>query len=352
MSIRADGSVEKVEIERSSGHEVLDRAARRVVQLGAPFSPFPPAIRKEYDILSITRSWSFTRAEELVSEYRGPFREPRAMTDRYAVIGNPIAHSKSPVIHAAFARQTGQDIVYERILGPIDGFQVTVDAFRAEGGRGLNVTLPFKLEACDYATKLSDRAEAAGAVNVLKFEGADAFGDNTDGAGLVRDLQAQPRPVAAWQTDADRWRRRRRPGAIAPLLACGVADPRHRQPDRLEGAESSRTDSLRAGRCAPRASRGWPRCASTWSSTPRPRASAASGRRCRRASTQGCALAYEMMYGRGRTPFMQQALAEGAARVADGLGMLVEQAAEAFELWRGVRPDTAPVLAQLRQETS
>lgn len=273
------------------------------------------------------------------------------MTDRYAVIGNPIAHSKSPVIHAAFARQTGQDLVYERILGPIGGFQVTVDAFRAEGGQGLNVTLPFKLEACDYATELSDRAEAAGAVNVLKFESADVFGDNTDGAGLVQDLQGNlglslrgKRILIAGAGGAAQ-------GAIAPLLACGVADL----------VVANRTVS-KAQILAERFSTRGPVRASSFEGLATLRfdvvinATAASigGDKPPLPARvyEDCALAYEMMYGRGHTPFMQQALADGAARVADGLGMLVEQAAEAFQLWRGVRPDTAPVLAQLRQETS
>src|SRR5512135_3739285 len=111
------------------------------------------------------------------------------MTDRYAVIGNPVAHSKSPWIHAEFARQTRQDLEYGRIEAPRDGFARTVDAFRAEGGCGANVTLPFKGEACAYATRLSERARAAQAVNTLRFEGAEALGDNTDGVGLVADLE-------------------------------------------------------------------------------------------------------------------------------------------------------------------
>src|SRR3970040_1636053 len=110
------------------------------------------------------------------------------MPDRYAVIGNPVAHSKSPQIHAEFARQTGQDLVYERLLAPKDAFIPTADAFRGRGGRGLNVTLPFKGEAFSYARQLSQRARAARAVNTLKFEGDAIIGDNTDGAGLVNDL--------------------------------------------------------------------------------------------------------------------------------------------------------------------
>ncbi|MBL8532458.1 MAG: shikimate dehydrogenase, partial [Betaproteobacteria bacterium] len=105
------------------------------------------------------------------------------MTDRYAVIGNPIAHSKSPLIHAEFARQTGQDIVYERLLGPLGQFRETVESFRREGGCGLNVTLPFKLDAFEYAGRRTERAQAAGAVNTLRFDADGVLGDNTDGAG-------------------------------------------------------------------------------------------------------------------------------------------------------------------------
>jgi hypothetical protein len=111
------------------------------------------------------------------------------VTDRYAVIGNPVAHSKSPFIHAEFARQTGQDLVYERILAPLEGFRAAVANFRAEGGKGLNVTLPFKLEAFQIANERGPRAQDAAAVNTLKFEGATVYGENTDGVGLVSDIQ-------------------------------------------------------------------------------------------------------------------------------------------------------------------
>ena len=110
------------------------------------------------------------------------------MTDRYAVFGHPIAHSKSPQIHTAFARQTGQDMTYEAILAPLDGFAASIAAFIAAGGRGANVTVPFKEEAFRLSTRLSPRAQRAGAVNTLNFEADGMLGDNTDGAGLVADL--------------------------------------------------------------------------------------------------------------------------------------------------------------------
>ncbi|OIR06712.1 shikimate dehydrogenase [mine drainage metagenome] len=273
------------------------------------------------------------------------------MTDRYAVIGNPIAHSQSPRIHALFAQQTGQDIAYGAILAPRDGFAATVFEFIAAGGRGANVTLPFKEEAYRLAASLSPRARSAGAANTLDFSGATIFGDNTDGAGLVRDLVANlDCPIAASRVlllgaggaargallpllqqapallvianrSADKARRLAREfsaaDAAAPLEGCGFADLAGRQFDLVIDATSAGlTDTpleLPPGLFAPDG------------------------------------FAYEMIYGR-QTAFQRLARAGGAARVADGLGMLVEQAAESFLLWRGVRPQTGPVLARLRRE--
>ena len=178
----------------------------------------------------------------------------RAMTDLYAVIGNPIAHSKSPRIHAEFARQLGEDLRYEAILAPRDGFAAAVAAFRAAGGRGLNVTVPFKLEAFALATERTDRAERAGAVNTLKFDGAAVFGDNTDGAGLIADLhdrlgfpirgkrvlimgagapptasscRCSPRSRRRSPSPTGRWRgRTRSSGSSRPSGRCGVAATR------------------------------------------------------------------------------------------------------------------------------
>ncbi len=271
------------------------------------------------------------------------------MTDRYAVIGNPIAHSKSPAIHAAFALQTGQDLAYERILAPPDGFRTAVDAFRVEGGMGMNVTLPFKLQARAYASDLSERAAAAGAVNTLKFEAGSVFGDNTDGAGLVRDLQNNLRVPLRGKRILVIGAGGAAQGAIVPLLAHGPAElvVVNRTPDKAQALatrfadrgpiRAMRFDDLRALRFdliinATAASIG------------------GDVLQVPEGLYEDCALAYEMMYGRGTTAFMQGALAAGAARVADGLGMLIEQAAEAFELWRGVRPETAPVLDLLRRQ--
>jgi shikimate dehydrogenase len=268
------------------------------------------------------------------------------MPDQYAVIGNPVAHSKSPQIHAEFARQTGQDLSYERLLAPTDAFVETADAFRARGGRGLNVTLPFKGEAFRYATRLSPRARAAQAVNTLKFEDQAIFGDNTDGAGLVNDLARNLGCAIGGRR-------------VLLLGACGAARGvikplQEQQPSQLvlanrtlgKAQELAQTlgGDLEAGTYAALAGRQFDLVINATSASlagelpPLPQGVFAPG-----------ALAYDMMYGRGETAFLAFARGEGAAQFADGLGMLVEQAAESFFIWCGLRPDTAPVLKLLRQ---
>ncbi len=272
--------------------------------------------------------------------------------DRYAVVGNPVAHSKSPQIHAAFARQTGQALGYERVLAPLDGFAATVAAFRAEGGRGMNVTVPFKLEAFALAERRSARAQAAGAVNTLAFDSEGIFGDNTDGAGLVRDLThnlgcplAGRRILLLGAGGAAR-------GAVLPLLAerpaaLTIANRTAAKALALADAFRAEAGTAALDGC------GFPELAGR-SFDVVVNATAASLADAAPALPPGLyapgALAYDMMYGRGETPFLAAARADGAERRADGLGMLVEQAAESFLLWRGVRPDTAPVLAELRRD--
>ncbi len=272
--------------------------------------------------------------------------------DRYAVIGHPIAHSKSPQIHVAFARQTAQDLGYEAILAPLDGFVATVQAFRAAGGRGMNVTVPFKLEAFALADRHTPRARAAGAVNTLAFDADGILGDNTDGAGLVRDLTVNlncplqgRRVLLLGAGGAAR-------GAILPILderptALVIANrtvARAEELARVFAAEAGDTQ-LSASSFAALAGQSFDVVINATAASldddvpPLPPGLYASG-----------ALAYDMMYGRGDTPFMTAARADGAARVADGLGMLVEQAAESFTLWRGVRPDSRAVLAELRRQ--
>ncbi|MHB1144925.1 MAG: shikimate dehydrogenase [Thiobacillus sp.] len=264
------------------------------------------------------------------------------MTDRYAVFGHPIAHSKSPQIHAAFARQTGQDMTYEAILAPKDGFSASVAQFVAAGARGANVTVPFKEEAFRLASRLSPRARRAGAVNTLTFDAEGILGDNTDGAGLVADLTrnlhcapAGKRILLVGAGGAAR-------GVIEPIL--------DQQPAALVIANRT---VARAQELAGLFGRGVRASAFDALDTPfdlviNATAASLAGELpplSPRIFTAGT-LAYDMMYGRD-TPFLAFARGHGAA-TADGLGMLVEQAAEAFALWRGVRPDTAPVIAALR----
>jgi len=270
------------------------------------------------------------------------------MSDRYAVIGHPVAHSLSPWIHAQFARATGQDIEYLRLEAPLDGFESTLDEFRAAAGRGVNVTLPFKQAASRYCSELSARARAAQAVNTLSFDGSHAFGDNTDGAGLLRDLAVNLAcPLAAQRVlllgagGAAR-------GVLGPLLQAGperlvIANRTRSKAEALaaEFASCERRARVQAYGFDALAGESFDIVINATSAGLSGAALAVPASIFRRA-----ALAYDMVYGR-ETPFLALARASGAA-AHDGLGMLVEQAAESFLLWRGVRPQTAAVLAALR----
>ena len=265
---------------------------------------------------------------------------------RYGVIGNPIAHSKSPAIHAAFARQTGQVIEYERCLAPLDAFAATVAALAQAGWRGANVTVPFKLEAAALCTRLSERAEAAGAVNTLVFSGGAIEGDNTDGAGLVNDIVrnagcsiAGKRVLLLGAGGAAR-------GAILPLLGQGPAQLV------IANRTGATADALAARFAGP----GRTVSACAYADLDGPfelvvNATSASLGGAMPPVPSGVfgagTLALDMMYGHQPTPFMAFATEYGAG-ARDGLGMLVEQAAEAFALWRGVRPDTAAILRHMR----
>lgn len=277
------------------------------------------------------------------------------MTDRYAVFGNPIGHSQSPRIHALFAAQTGQDLRYEAIHAERGGFAVAVDAFVATGegpARGANVTVPFKEDAFRLASRRTPRAEAAGAVNTLSFDAGAILGDNTDGAGLVRDLKgnlgcnlAGRRILLLGAGGAAR-------GVILPLLLenpAGLVIANRTEATAVHlAAEFSRLPG-----CAVAAKpdgTGFTGLAGRNFDLMINATSAGLGGAVLPLPTSlfapGC-VAYEMVYGR-ETSFMAQARTAGA-QVSDGLGMLIEQAAEAFFVWRGIRPDTAPVLAALRQ---
>jgi shikimate dehydrogenase len=293
------------------------------------------------------------------------------MTDRYAVIGNPVAHSRSPSIHARFARQTGQDIEYGRLLAPPDGFVEAVERFRDAGGRGLNVTLPFKLDAFAWAARRSARAQAAGAVNTLRFDGpGEAFGDNTDGIGLVRDIESRLGVRLAGCSIAILGAGGASRGVIGPLLEAGAAriTIANRTPDRALALAEAFVAGPAGRRVAGDATAvsGAPAAAAP----PRVRACAFAalepgydlivnatsaglgGERLPVADAvlAAAALAYDMFYGARDTAFVAQARAAGCPRACDGLGMLVEQAAESFLVWRGVRPLTDPVYEALRNE--
>ncbi len=270
------------------------------------------------------------------------------LPDRYAVIGNPVAHSRSPWIHARFAVQTREPIAYAALLSPLDGFAATIESFRAAGGRGVNVTLPFKEEAFAIANTLSERARAARAVNTLTFSDSGIQGDNTDGCGLARDLKLNlDFPVAGRRIlllgagGAAR-------GVLLPLLeevpaAITVANrsiEKARQLSRLlPRARSAEVFACGYGDLAGRA---FDLVINATSAG----LSGASLRLPPRLFSTG-SLAYDMVYGR-ETEFLRLARDDGATRTSDGLGMLVEQAAESFYLWRGVRPVTAAVLSELR----
>jgi shikimate dehydrogenase len=268
------------------------------------------------------------------------------MTDRYALFGLPLGHTKSPLIHAEFARQTGQDLTYEAIEAPADGFGVAVDRFRAEGGRGINVTLPFKLDAFSYANELMERARLAGAVNCMKFAGARVTAENFDGVGLVNDIQRNLRYPMRGRRVLLMGAGGAARGALLPFL--------EQKPEVL--AVANRTvakatilreqfpaqGNLIAGGYAEFADQGFDLVVNATSASLRgelpPVASAN--------FAAGC-LAYDLVYGKRLTPFLRLARDAGAGRVADGIGMLVEQAAEAFEWWRGVRPATQALIEKL-----
>lgn len=266
------------------------------------------------------------------------------MTDRYAVIGHPIRHSKSPQIHRRFAEQTGQDLHYEAIEAPLDGLAATLDRLRKEGYRGCNITVPFKFEACSYAARLSERARSAQAVNTLRFDGADTLGDNTDGAGLVADIERnlglalRGRRVLLLGAGGAAW------GVTLPLLqtGCTLAVANRTVDNARELAAAFMPQHIATFSYAELVGQHFDLLVNATSAGLQDNALPLDD-----ALFAPDVLAYDMMYGR-ETPFMAQARHNGA-RVADGLGMLVEQAAEAFLLWRGVRPDTAPVLKALRQ---
>ena len=272
------------------------------------------------------------------------------MTDHYAVIGNPISHTKSPLIHGLFAQEARQDMEYTAIEGPVEpdtAFADVVRTFAAGGGKGMNVTAPFKLKAFAMADERSERATLAGAVNAMKFEGGRILADNFDGIGLVRDIEinlglpmAGKRVLMLGAGGAAR-------GALLPFLE---ANPAELVIANRDVAKAQALAAQVAGRgvvvaCGYAELEAMGRFDLVVNATS--------------ASLTGDlppvppsifrpdGMAYELAYGKRLTPFLRLARNAGVRNLADGVGMLVEQAAEAFAWWRGVRPDTRPVIDRL-----
>ncbi len=274
------------------------------------------------------------------------------MTDRYAVIGNPIAHSKSPLIHAEFARRTGEPMVYERLLAPIDGFAATVADFAAAGGKGLNVTVPFKVEAFALAAECTERARLAKAVNTLKRVGEHWLADNTDGAGMVHDLSenlgvelAGRRVIVLGAGGAAH-------GILKPILERkpAVVVVANRTPERAEAIVQNfaRHGPVTAVALDRLERRQFDVAINATSFGMR--AGDAGPLPCPATIFAPESFAYDLVYAQNDVPtaFVAFARASGAARAADGLGMLIEQAAESFHMWRGVRPRTTSMFELLR----
>jgi shikimate dehydrogenase len=271
---------------------------------------------------------------------------------RFAVIGNPIAHSRSPAIHEAFAVQLGIELQYERVLAPSNDFAGTLQRLQAEGFAGCNVTLPFKVDALAYAQQASERAQLAGAANTLGWAGTSIWADNTDGLGLRRDiehnagwpiagrrvlilgaggasagclgplLEARPARVAIWNRSSDK--------AVALVERHRALATQHQVDLSALPLIAGEFDAVINGTSA---------------------GLGGQALALPNGLLQAGGLTLDMVYGTAAEPFLQWAQAQGAALRLDGLGMLVEQAAEAFALWHGQRPDTAPVLAQMRRAT-
>lgn len=269
----------------------------------------------------------------------------------FAVVGNPVKHSRSPAIHQQFGRQTGISLQYGLLESPLDEFKRTVTDFFSSGGWGLNVTVPFKEEAFELCgDKLSDRARLAGAVNTLWMQDGTLRGCNTDGVGLLADITRlgihvqDKRVLLVGAGGAAK-------GVLFPLLDAGCQTLHIVNRNAARAHDLGKHTAEHLPHYASRLSSGvldqaqgeWDIVINATSSSLAGEAPALAGV----TYAQG-ALAYDMMYGPQPTPFMDQALRAGAQLVSDGLGMLVEQAAEAFLIWNGVRPQTGPVLSALR----
>lgn len=268
--------------------------------------------------------------------------------DHYAVVGNPVAHSQSPFIHAAFARQTGQALSYGRLLCAPGGFEAAVRDLAAGGAKGCNVTVPFKFEAYRLASHSTSRARLAQAANTLRFDAEGWWADNTDGAGLVRDIQRRAGVAIAAKRVLMIGAGGAAAGALGPLLAAGPAALVIANRS-VANAEALVERHREVAGSVDLAARTLVDCGAGFDIVVNASASSLHGVAApvSPAVFAPGALGLDMMYGPAAEPFLGWAIAHGA-HGRDGLGMLVEQAALAFEFWRGVSPETAPVLAELR----
>lgn len=270
---------------------------------------------------------------------------------RYVIAGNPVEHSQSPFIHACFAEQTGQPVVYDRLLCPLDAFAPTLQAFADDGGAGCNVTVPFKFEAFALASHASERASLALAANVLRFDAGGWYGDNTDGIGLVRDIERNAGVPLAGTRILVIGAGGACAGALGPLLQARPAElvVANRTVDKAQ-ALVDRHAGVAAANGTHLLARGLSECGQAFDVVINASASSMQGAGIpvEPVVLRPGSLALDMMYGPAARGFLDWAHAQGATG-RDGLGMLVEQAGEAFLVWRGVMPDTATVLSSLRR---
>jgi shikimate dehydrogenase len=274
--------------------------------------------------------------------------------DQYYVLGNPIAHSKSPLIHARFAELTGQSLRYDRLLVPLESFASTLAQLLQDGVKGCNVTVPFKLDAFEAATTRSDRVQLAQAANTLLLQGGAVHADNTDGVGLVNDIQNNAGVSLAGRDVLLIGAGGAGAGALAPLLAAGprrlvLVNRTRAKADALVGRHKAHASMQRLLQTTELLAEDLPSLKGAFDVVINASASSLAGAGVPVAASvlKPGALACDMMYGPAAAGFMAWAKDNGATP-RDGLGMLVEQAAEAFELWRAVRPPSAQVLREMR----
>ena len=274
------------------------------------------------------------------------------MSDTYAVIGNPVTHSKSPLIHAEFSKQTKQDMYYEAIFAPLNGFTEAIKNFQQNDGKGMNVTIPFKFDAYKISTQLTKQAEAAQAVNTLVFDDDEIYGHNTDGDGLIRDIIINHGFTITAKRILLCGAGGAASGIILPLLkqkpsTLVISNRTVHKAYKLQNQFSSYNNITVAGNYEDIAGKNFDLVINATStsligkSLLLPKGIFSTG-----------SLAYDLMYGNKQSPFLQFAQQEGARYLSDGIGMLVEQAAESFFLWRGIRPETKALIKTLKESKS